>query len=818
MLVGCLLCGGLSAGGQEDRAYDDLEARGLQLLENGSFEATDREAVVPAVWGVYKTVKDRLRLVVDPKGSRHGVNFVTFSPDRPRGLWGRLKSFPKGKHRVSAWAKGKGKLAFRVGAVRRGWQALPVSKKMLASQGSPQFTIEPTQWTLATWEFELPDTYTVDGKTEKTDLVTFNMLISGTLSIDECMVVPVSALQAAVASTKPLKQKADVGGAFGDLRPSLTAPHLAKAPVLDGKLGEDEWAGAAAVTGFTALDSRQWTSRQAAVFVGFDDEKLYVAFRCPHEGRIDTDEPVRDRVGTQQSQGIEIWLQPPGGHWYQFLGRPGGVIVDVSQKEHFGWNGNWVFREQISDVAEEIGGVLSFRKKLWTAEIAIPLADLGVTRVSDGDSWRVNFTRDYGVPKGKKRSQNDWTSWAPIRSSFKEVKEFGKATCRRDAPAVQLLTLGDLADGDLSLKGKCTANHQGLRVSARAALAETGKTLLFRSVDVPAGQAGPFELADTLKVNETTKAVYEIEVAETDSQRVLASSKIPFTAIAALRVTAIPVFSQQTLYLNADASRVANLPADLTVDASVSSSGAPVDLTAADTWRNGQLTGDLALPIAGLSPGRYQAKVHLRTKPDAEPLVASVASFTIPEPPQWLGNKLGMTDRVPSPWMPVLVDGDRVRVTQRDYVLGPIGLPAQVTALGRELFSAAPQLKLALAGREMAWEVSPAQLLKRDDRQAVWRLSAKAGPIELAGTVAIEFDGFARWDFSVSSVEPTQLDGLAMDFPFRKERSLYARGKDSTVDDRGSFAALLNGTGEPEDVLIAGGHYCGIGWIWPNQW
>jgi len=820
LAAGCVAAPLAQVAAAADSAYDELNARGPQLLKNASFEETNREGDAPLDWGVARKVQDALRLVVDAKASKHGSNFVRLDTDEPAGLWGGLKGVPKGKCRASAWARGSGTLKFRVGVRRQNWRNLPKGKHLLAHKASEEFTVNSTEWTRFEWDFEFPDSYEKDGRTETGGAATFNLLMRGDLAVDRCLVAPVSALPKEAPAAKPAVEAPEprADGPQMDMRPSVTVPELAQAPTIDGRLEQAEWAGAAAVTGFTQLNSRQWSKRQAAVFVGFDERKLYIAFRCPHEGRIDTEPPVRDSRGTPQSQGIEIWLKPPDSEWSQFLGRPGGAIVDLNKGEHFAWNGAWEFKDQVQDVPEEIGGILTFRKKLWTAEIAIEFQELGRTTPGDGEAWLVNFTRDYGVPKGKQRGREDWTSWSPIRKSFKETADFGTATFRAAAPGVQLLEVGDLANGDLSVRGRLSGGGDAVRVDAKAVLAETGKTLAFKSIEVAPGKGGPFEITDTLKVNETTALVYELTAQEAASGRVLALSRLPFTAVAALRVRAIPAFSSKILYLHADATRVAGLPAEVVVEASLLSDGKPTGLAAADRWNGGKRSGDLQMPISDLKPGKYQAKVFLKSAPGAEPLVASVASFVVPQPPAWLGNKLGVTQGVPAPWKPVKVDGARLQVTQRTCLLGALGLPAQATALGQDLLAAPARLRTVLSGREVSWQAAALELLQSKDRQAVWRVSAKAEGLELAGTLTVEFDGFALWDVTLTAREPAVVDSLALEFPFAKRRSLYARGRDATLQDRGAFAAILNGSGAPEDVLVAGGHFCGNGWIWPEQW
>jgi hypothetical protein len=604
-----------------------------------------------------------------------------------------------------------------------------------------------------------------------------------------------------------------------DLRPLLTIPRLAKAPTVDGVLAEGEWDAAAAVMGFAELNSRKWAERQTTVFAGYDERGIYFAFRCPHHGRIEPAEVGRDEVGGHQTEAIEVWLQPPNRPWYQFLGMPGGATLDASETQHLAWDGDWDFKDAVHDLPEEIGGIQSFQKKLWTAEIAIRFEDLGVTAPSDGETWAINFTRDFGAPQGQKRSGSDWTSWSPMRGRFRDVEQFGSAVFRRDAPAVQLLRIGDLVNGDLALKGLATGGDGTLCVSVRTTFADSDKTVAFSSADVPVSRAGSaFSLPGTLKVNESTDLLYQAMVEEVESDRVLASLRIPFGARAALRVKAIPVFSADTLYVHADATRVASLPDGVTVEATVFRGDASTGQSVTETWARGQRSGDLTMSLADLAPGAYQVKTFVRAAPGAEPLLASTAPFVIPEGPEWAGNRIGISDRVPRPWRPVGVTGGQVRTTQREYHLGPVGLPAQIVALDEELFAGPPALAVVIGGRPEVWKADTPRLVRHEDTEAVWQVRAAAGPLRLSGTLTVEFDGFALWDCSISADGPVSVDSLALEFPFRRDRSLYARGRDATMADRGAFAALLGGQGMGEDALIAGGHFSRAGWVWPDQW
>ena len=813
--------------------FDTCEAQGLQLLLNGSFERAHPDGTTPADWGVPPAARAAYQYVTDAQESRHGARFIRCQLDSAHYLWGRLATVPEGKMRAYVWSKGSGELAFVVAMVRKNWRNLPKGKKMLQVQTSPAFRVDSEGWTCFTWDFDASNTFSIDGAAESPEHTQFRIQLKGELAVDACAVVPVSALEKALPQPQPettVGTSAETGEEL-DLRPLLTLPFLAEPPSIDGQMAEGEWDSAAAVTGFSELNARTVSTRQTTVFTGFDDEHLYVAFRCPHEGKVQPLPPGRDQRGNHTSEAVEVWLLPPDSQWYQFYLAMGGAITDQSQKEHLSWNPEWRHKDTVHDIPEEIGGILSFRWKLWTVEMAIPFRELGVKAPADAETWRVNFTRDYGAPSGGKRSSSDWTTWSPMRGRFDAVKQFGSATFARTAPAVQWLQIGDLVSGDLSLDAQLGPARETVRFSARTVLSAGGKTVSFRSGELPpADTSQQLSLTDVLKVNAATDLIFGIQAQWVDSRAVLAAMRIPFRATAALRVNAVPVFSRGKLFVNVDASRVADLPEPALIEAAVCRDGHRTDLAVTETWGGGKHRGDLSLAITDLQPdprgeaawppGRYLARVSLRATPDAAPIASSSAGFTVPERPEWLSTPPGSADgsAPPAPWHPVVVTADRVRITEREYVLGPLGLPTQVTSRGKELFTAPPRLSLVVDGKEVTWNARALRPVTKLPERVVWEMEASAPGLKIRGHLSVEFDGFACWDVRLTAEGEAAVDRLALEFPFCKQQALYARGKDATTEDRGSFAALLNADGPAEEQLVAGGHVSTAGWIWPEQW
>ena len=88
----------------------------------------------------------------------------------------------------------------------------------------------------------------------------------------------------ALASGGALGQEEEAQAAVSRY-PTLRVPRLKTPPELDGKLGTDEWAGAAAFTGLTSHGLGGVLApqiQQATFYLGYDDKFLYLAMNSPN--------------------------------------------------------------------------------------------------------------------------------------------------------------------------------------------------------------------------------------------------------------------------------------------------------------------------------------------------------------------------------------------------------------------------------------------------------------------------------------------------------------------------------------------------------
>jgi hypothetical protein len=224
----------------------------------------------------------------------------------------------------------------------------------------------------------------------------------------------------------------------------LAVPRLASAPVLDGKLDDAAWAGAAILG--PLVDSNSGgpvPSSPVAAWarLGFTDEALWLGVvvrdRKPVAafGRDDVDPHVWGK-----SSGVELILQPgdPGDNrdYYELQVDVGGAVFDSHFDDYnapvTGSGAAKIFGHQDWSSGVERAAFVQ-RGSFWSVEIKLPWRAITGARVAvppkPGDVWRLNL---YSFRDGQRYA----LAWSPIRGqgNFHRASRFGRVRFVERAP------------------------------------------------------------------------------------------------------------------------------------------------------------------------------------------------------------------------------------------------------------------------------------------------------------------------------------------------------------------------------------------------
>jgi len=225
--------------------------------------------------------------------------------------------------------------------------------------------------------------------------------------------------------------------------PALRATKLGAGvspPVIDGKLDEPAWAGAAAtgplVDVVTGGPNRVFPVNGAARLL-WDDAHLYLAFEVADSKLLGGLEPGKRDQRLWERSCVEIMIDPDGDgdnrDYYEIQISPQNLIFDSQFDGYnlprggpegpFGHQ-DWSF---VGATAVQLRGTLDRDDDVdqgYSVEVAIAWSSFGKARrvpPADGDTWRFNF---YAM------KHNSGVAWSPVlgEGNFHKASRFGRVT------------------------------------------------------------------------------------------------------------------------------------------------------------------------------------------------------------------------------------------------------------------------------------------------------------------------------------------------------------------------------------------------------
>ncbi|MBM4047795.1 MAG: hypothetical protein FJ279_22045, partial [Planctomycetes bacterium] len=586
--------------------------------------------------------------------------------------------------------------------------------------------------------------------------------------------------------------------------PELTIPTCKVSPKIDGKLSPGEWQFAAAVTGFEAYNAGVGVrSEQPVFFVCRDSQNLYVAMDCIESNtntvvaacvkhdylRIIGDDCMEFMVAPGTRQDADRFDFPT---FYIATNSIGTVwdarFVPLSAEVHNSW-------ESGADIASAVDGTR------WTCEMRIPLASVVKELPRDGQVWRMNFDRTY--------YGYFWSAWQA--GALNDARTGGNVTFDSQAPAVRLLSVDPLISGKLAVAmevANATASPKTVKLRLDCAGERElgkGKAAVGRDekeITVAPGEVKPVVLGKgetLLSFNSLT-----FEAVSGDGKPLLYMARtlnLPaprFEKKPAPEVKLVYVFPRFLPSLE----RLAVL-VDYTAWAKKTSyTGAPptADIK---VWPKGQETGKPSL--AGtlkefqknkgtwrastdkLPEGDYVVKVRV-TVGDGE-VIADEDDWFERRVFDWMVQKRGVGKDVPTPYTPVAIGKDEVKVWGRSCRFAPTGLPSQVVSQGKPLLVGPVELLAEAKGKPLSLKVDRPAALTSDGPGAAKGLSRlKADNLKVELESVTEYDGFTLFRLTYGPEQgAVELGRLRLKIPLAAK-----------------YAKFYSAAGDPQGVQILG--------------
>lgn len=246
---------------------------------------------------------------------------------------------------------------------------------------------------------------------------------------------------AAVRAQSPA-QKSSADGTHSRTIAAVRAP---SSPVIDGDLSDAAWAQASRATGFTDTMGRRPADDQTEALICYDDEAIYVAFRCfdSAPSAIVARETVRDSQLSSDGGGsgedvVDFMIDPFLSHKWDDVSRfrvnPIGTRsarIGGGRGAKAEWSGDWAAAAKRT--AEG-----------WTAEMRIPWPLLSYPQSREPVTMGVNFLR----VQYRTHIASQWSDLGPLDYLERQGRWTDVRPPVRFKPSLSVLQYGIAGGGD----------------------------------------------------------------------------------------------------------------------------------------------------------------------------------------------------------------------------------------------------------------------------------------------------------------------------------------------------------------------------------
>lgn len=571
----------------------------------------------------------------------------------------------------------------------------------------------------------------------------------------------------ATTGTAPVTRTAATGTADDYHVPQLRLPLMMQPPKIDGRVDEQEWAGAPRMEGFCG--GQRLEPRQASFWVGSDGKELFIAMisQTPPGGRLLS--RVNPAPGDRDAlawldDSVEVTLESPRvdtagrRQTYRATINAKGAIDDQCRLSDGGvepWRGHWQLASQV--VGDR-----------WHFEAVLPLADVQVGPEDILKPFGLAIARNWKQCPLPGRGE-----WGPLGGIARLAQTMPEVTWDPRAPVVQTLQLRDAGKSDahvvLSVFNP-TATEMELAVTIRCRPRSSAPRDERAAITLASGQTRRVECGAPA-LNEDVAVLTQVTSKDGKTTYYLRDFLMP-----------PPAANADLWTVDAEAARKAELNfayypyhnrARVRVDASSLLDRTRITGVALRIAKRGggpalaettmpplkEPVCSLDWPLPALGEGEYELTAAFQGI-TAEPMKTVFVRHVMP----WEHNKLGKSDVVVSPFTPIKVEGGTVSTVLREHTVDDLGLWRQVAALGKPLLKGPMRLEIVQGGQRHQVVGKGISFVSKSDTKVIAQGKWSCAGLNGGTRSEWDYDGLMKWALTLEP-GPQKIESMTLVIP-----------------------------------------------------
>lgn len=558
-------------------------------------------------------------------------------------------------------------------------------------------------------------------------------------------------------------------------------------PVIDGNIGEKEYF--LETTGFLGIWDQRFCSEQSLVYISRSSEKLYIGVRTPVGEKLSANVKNRDDVNVWQDDSIEVHINSRKNNISQFIFNSIGTLYD-SKNGDSGWNANINYINKIDN-------------GFWILEMAIPFENLGLLSDEDENNLRFNICRTFA-------SSGAYTSLSPVRRNYGDTVAFSELKFMDKISPMYIKSIGNLSTGYLDFYFQTVATDT------------TENPLKLRTWITANNQTDTYDGTSHILIKREGikgNGALTFEALSENSER-LFFQKIPFSAQAGNPLKILYFYRlpnseiirfglQQTMLSEAGKYYIVRI-------SFLDKDGKTVF---EKEFQPNNFKYELDTDITSIPDGEYAIHINLIC-PDGRKVYEHIEDFVkYPLCVPWAGNKIGISNKVPSPWTPMETTGNTIYCWGRKYVFDDGIMPSQLISQNESILSGPIRIKAIIDGKEFTDKRKSSLCDEKSPTKIKFHEEGMIGTIAISSDISAEYDGFMWFVINLHTSTPVKVEKLSLNIPFKKSVATLTNLGDFYVK-KGTGILPANGISKnlktEEPVLWVGNEKVGLQWFAEN--
>ena len=414
----------------------------------------------------------------------------------------------------------------------------------------------------------------------------------------------------------------------------------------------------------------------------------------------------------------------------------------------------------------------------WQVEGFIPLKDLGINS-ADGTVFEANFVRNWK----KLKLQSESLIQDPLsgKGGFRKEKYYGKFTLAgKNSIAVRI---DDIEKFDCNgIKFKTVLRNVSPKVQNVRYQLKAGTKILWDKTNRL--QPGKSEVISYDKKFPASVMNISFLVTSKDGKQVYFKLDNPVYSLDDIQLRIAPIPSKQMVSVSGSFPQ-------LNINPERTKAVVEIFKDKKSLWKTvielSELAFQTELSLKGYAPGDYRVNVKLVengiTAAEKETVISHLPM------PVWYGNKVGISDKVPAPWVPVKVKDNTVSLLNSGYDFGKNPLPEKIFVEGENILTAPISVTTDKGKLSMKNKV-----LSRKDTEAVIEGKGSQGGVDFVMNTTVEYDGFMWHKFTLKPhAKGVTVNKLQIVIPLKKEYGDLIVPYDYTLSTTGTLTKWSGG-------------------------